>query len=56
MKRFLRLERDVELRARVRAASASTYVASQVAIAYGQTLDDLAELCKLRRRIIEDEA
>jgi len=50
---FLRLEHDGELRARVR-ATASGILASQALTAYGKTLDELAELCRLQRRLVED--
>lgn len=52
---FLRLERDHELRERLR-ARATGIVAIQAITAYGRILDELAELVELRRRILEDVA
>jgi hypothetical protein len=52
---FLRLERDEELRRRVMIkVRRSGILAVQASTAYGLALDELAELCDLRRRIVED--
>lgn len=54
---FLRLERDHELRDRVfKSCKRSGILAIQASTAYGKALDELAELCQLQRKIVEDVA
>lgn len=54
---FLRLERDHELRKRVLVRLGPyNLLATQAQTAYGKALDELATLCDLQRKIVEDMA
>ena len=55
--RFLRLERDDELRKRILAKTGRRSLEGEQAYsAYGAALDAIARLVDLQRRIVEDEA